>query len=316
MVFMSEEKKLAVAEVTARTDAELARMVAQVSETVQPDFIICITESGEFVQELLELPQTVQIVAATANADTHNALKGAGVESVRLPLHASEKYSQVRHVLSVLLRAGTISVGEFVVCAVGAGVYPEEGDLVVLTDIEADLKDLPVTAVLKMTEGIHPSVLKAAITVASKIGRAARRGKRVGAIFMIGDSLEVMEGAKQLIPNPFKGHEDDLRHITNPDIHDILIELAKLDGAFIIRGDGFIQSAAVFLTMGESDVEVPAGLGSRHIAASGVTARTRATAIVVSATDGNIRIFAKGKMVMQLDPDVPHGPVELENTPG
>jgi DNA integrity scanning protein DisA with diadenylate cyclase activity len=313
---MSENRKLTKTEATARTDAELAQIVAQVSKTVQPDVIICVTESGEFVQELLELPQKIRMVAATANADTHKALKQAGVETVRLPLHASEKYTQVRHVLSVLLRAGTISVGDFVVCAVGAGVYPEEGDLLVLTDVEAKLKDLPVTEVLKMTDGIHPPVLEAGVTVASKIGRAARRGKRVGAILVIGDSLEVMKGSKQLIPNPFKGHEDELRHITNHEIHDILIELAKLDGAFIIRGDGFIQSAAVFLSTGNGDIEVPAGLGSRHIAASGITARTGATAIVVSATDGNIRIFAKGKMVMQLDPDVPHGPVELENTPG
>ena len=313
---MSEDRIAPKAEVTARTDAELARMVAKVSETVQQDVIICVTESGEFVQELLKLPHKNRLVAATANADTHKALEQSGVETVRLPLHASEKYTQVRFVLSVLLRSGTISVGDFVVCAVGAGVYPEEGDLLVLTDVEGELKELPVTEVLKMTDGIHRSVLEAGVTVASKIGRAARRGKRVGAIFMIGDSLEVMKGSKQLIPNPFKGHEDELRHITNPEIHDILIELAKLDGAFIIRGDGFIQSAAVFLSAGEGDAEVPVGLGSRHIAASGVTARTRATAIVVSATDGNIRIFARGKMVIQLDPDVPHGPIELENTPG
>jgi len=47
------------------------------------------------------------------------------------------------------------------------------------------------------------------------------------------------------------------------------------------------------------------------MAAAGVTARTHATAIVVSATDGNVRVFSGGKLVMQLDPDVPYGPIAL-----
>jgi diadenylate cyclase len=40
-----------------------------------------------------------------------------------------------------------------------------------------------------------------------KIGRAARRGKRIGAIFMLGGSLNVLERSKQLVPNPFQGHD-------------------------------------------------------------------------------------------------------------
>jgi DNA integrity scanning protein DisA with diadenylate cyclase activity len=295
-----------------RSDAELAQIVTQVAEIAQPDAILCVTESGEFVQHLIDKGQQFRIVAASAKGETCEAMRNAGIEAVRLPLHAAEKYNQVRHVLSVALRTGTISVGDFVVCAFGASVYPEDGDLIVLTDVDPDLEHLPVSDLLKLTDGIQPSVLEIGVAIASKIGRAARRSKRVGAIFMIGDSLKVMEGSQQLIPNPFKGHEDDLRRLTNPTIHDTLLELAKLDGAFVIRGDGYIQSAAVFLATGESEIQIPTGLGSRHVAAAAVTARTRATAIVVSATDGNVRVFSDGKMVMQLDPEVPHGPIAIE----
>jgi diadenylate cyclase len=297
---------------SGRSDAELARMVARVAQTAQPDVIICVTESGELVHHLIDQVQQFRIVAASAKAETCASMRKAGVEAVRLPLHAAEKYYQVRHVLSVALRTGTISVGDFVVCALGASVYPEEGDLIVLTDVDPELEHLLVSDLLKLTDGIQPSVLETGVAIASKIGRAARRGKRVGAIFMIGDSQEVLEGSRQLIPNPFKGHEGDLRRLTNPAIHDTLLELAKLDGAFIIRGDGYIQSAAVFLASGESKIQMPAGLGTRHAAAAAVTARTHATAIVVSATDGNVRVFSDGKLVMQLDPDVPYGPIAIE----
>jgi diadenylate cyclase len=297
---------------SVRSPAELAQMVVRIAQTAHPVVIICVTESGALIQHLLEVERPFRIVAASNNAETYALMEEAGVETLRLPLHAAEKYNQVRHVISVAFRTGIISIGDFVMCSLGSGVYPGEGDLIVLTDVDPELKHLPVSDLIKLTDGIQPSVLEAAITVASQIGRAARRGKRVGAIFMLGDSLKVLEGSQQLIPNPFKGHEDDLRRLTNPTIQDTLMELAKLDGAFVIRGDGFIQSAAVFLATGDGELQIPAGLGARHTSAATVTARTRATAIVVSATDGNVRVFAGGKLVMRLDPDVPYGPITPE----
>ncbi len=128
---------------------------------------------------------------------------------------------------------------------------------------------------------------------------------------MLGDSLNVLEGSKQLIPNPFQGHDKAERMLTNTGIHDALVELSKLDGAFVLRGDGFIQAAGVFLTSPPTETELVAGLGARHAAAAAVTVRTTATAIVVSATDGNVRAFSGGKPVLQIDPDVAHGHIHM-----
>ena len=92
--------------------------------------------------------------------------------------------------------------------------------------------------------------------------------------------------------------------VTNSGMRDTIVELAKLDGAFIIRGDGLVRTASAYLEWAEHDVEVPPGLGARHVAAAAVTARTDATAVVVSKTDGHIRVFADGKLVTQMDPDL------------
>jgi DNA integrity scanning protein DisA with diadenylate cyclase activity len=135
----------------------------------------------------------------------------------------------------------------------------------------------------------------------------------MGAIFILGDSLNVMKGSRQLVPNPFHGHDDPVRRITNPTIHDALVEFSKLDGAFVVRGDGFIQSAGVFLATLDVETQLPAGLGARHMAAAAVTSHTTATAVVVSATDGNVRAFSDGRLVLQIDPDVPYGPVKIDN---
>lgn len=289
---------------TIRSDADLAQMIVRVAQAVQADAILGVTETGALIRHLHDLSSQWRIIAATSNNETFDTLTQLGLEAIRLPLRAADKYNQVRHVISVAFRANKVTSGDLVICTISCDLYPEEGNLVVLTDVEPSVEKLVVSDLLRLTDGIRPTVLEVAITVACKIGRAARRGKRIGTILMLGDSIKVLDGARQLIPNPFHGHGETLRKLTNPDIHDALVELSKLDGAFVVRGDGFIQTAGVFLASTQVEIDVPAGLGARHVAAAAVTRRTAATAVVVSATDGHVRVFSDGKLVLQIDPDV------------
>jgi DNA integrity scanning protein DisA with diadenylate cyclase activity len=300
------------AQKTARSDKDLARMIASVASVAQADAIICATETGTFAKLLHGMSDQIRVIAATTKRDTYDALTQAGLEAILLPLRAIDKYSQVRHVVSVALKSSTVSVGDLIVCALGRDVYQNEGDLVVLTDVEHSVENLSISDFLKLTDAIQPKVLEVAISIACKIGRAARRGKLLGAIFMLGDSVRVLEGSKQLIPNPFQGHDEESRRFTNPDIQDAIVELAKLDGAFVIRGDGLIQTAGTFLNSPKIKILLPAGLGARHVAAAAVTKRTTSTAVVVSATDGNVRVFSGGTKVLHIDPEVPYGPITTE----
>lgn len=145
-------------------------------------------------------------------------------------------------------------------------------------------------------EEIRADVFNALMSVGSEISRAAVRGRRVGALLVIGDHHRVLIGSRQLVPNPFHGHPRQCRDVTNVVVQDSLIELSKLDGAFVIRADGYIEAAATFLSPGKLDIGLPSGLGSRHITAASVTARSNALAIAVSATDGRIRTFRGGSM--------------------
>jgi hypothetical protein len=54
------------------------------------------------------------------------------------------------------------------------------------------------------------------------------------------------------------------------------------------------------------EFRVPLGLGARHIAAAGISQDTDAIAIVVSETLGEVRVFQKGRCVMQLNPKSRH----------
>ena len=55
-----------------------------------------------------------------------------------------------------------------------------------------------------------------------------------------------------------------------------LKELAQLDGAFVISGDGVVISAARYIDVSSEGVALPLGYGSRHVASpeSRATSRT------------------------------------------
>ena len=298
------------------SDEALALMASRIAQEAGVAVIVAVTEQGTLGRLLARKPLSAPLVIATANPDTHAALVDEGLEAVRLPLRAADRFGQVRHGLAVATAQGHVAPGQFALCVLGRSMQPEAGDLLVLCEVTDAGMWPSITDLLQLTDGIRPQALEATLTVAIKIGRVVRRGSdRIGAIFMLGDSDAVLQGSHQLVPNPFSGQESSQRTITNEELHDALIELAKLDGAFVMRGDGFIRAAAVFLTPDtpEVTVEIPTGLGARHLAAAKATAYTEATAVVVSATDGNVRVFARGRLVLQLDPAVPHGPISIEN---
>ena len=292
---------------TIRSEEALAQMVVRIAQTAPVDAIICATETGALASQIHGLSRQMRVIAASTNSETYEDLKEKGLETVQLPIRAIDRHNQVRHMLSVALKSQRISVGDLALCVLGRDVYRKEhGDLMVLCDVEAGIEYLAVSDLLKLTDGIRPSVLEIAINVACKIGQITRSGKNIGAIIMLGDSVEVLKGSKQLIPNPFQGHADADRRLTDSGTQNTIVELAKLDGAFVLRGDGFIQTAGTFLATFDAEVKIPPGFGARHFAAAAVTKRTAATAIVVSATDGHVRAFSGGTMVLQLDPNVPH----------
>lgn len=117
----------------------------------------------------------------------------------------------------------------------------------IITDVDPGIERLVITDLIKLTDSIRFKVLESTLAVACQIGRVARReGETLGAIFILGDSLKILKWSGQLVPNPFHGHENRLQRITIPDAHNTPVEFSKLDGAFVIRGDGFIQSAGAF----------------------------------------------------------------------
>jgi hypothetical protein len=106
-----------------------------------------------------------------------------------------------------------------------------------------------------------------------------------------------------LILDPLLGHPEASRHVTNLNLRGTIKELAQLDGAFVVSREGIVLSACRYLDAVATQVDVPLGLGSRHIPAANMSAVTKAVGIVVSESSV-VRLFCHGQLVGEIIPEV------------
>ncbi len=151
--------------------------------------------------------------------------------------------------------------------------------------------------------GINTRVLEQAVTLAVEIAREGREGRKIGTLFVIGDADEVLKSSRPLILDPLAGHPDEAKRIDDPNLRETLKELAQLDGAFVISEDGIVVSAARYIDTVSDSLNVPLGLGSRHVAAASVSHRTSAVAVTVSESS-MVRVFDDGELISEIAPEL------------
>jgi diadenylate cyclase len=150
---------------------------------------------------------------------------------------------------------------------------------------------------------VDPRVLEQTVSLAVEIAREGREGRKIGTLFVVGDSGEVIKRSKPLILDPLHGHPDDSKQIENPDMRETIKELAQLDGAFLISNAGVVLSAARYIDAASENLDLPLGLGSRHMAGASISRQTRAVAVVVSESS-MVRMFDDGELVSEIVPEL------------
>jgi DNA integrity scanning protein DisA with diadenylate cyclase activity len=103
--------------------------------------------------------------------------------------------------------------------------------------------------------------------------------------------------------DPLSGHPESSLHVADLNLRGTIKELAQLDGGFVVSREGIVLSACRYLDAVAARVNVPLGLGSRHIAAANMSAVTKAVGIVVSESSV-VRLFCHGQLVAEIIPEV------------
>ncbi|MEF8812670.1 MAG: diadenylate cyclase DacZ [Halovenus sp.] len=218
-------------------------------------------------------------------------------EFVALPLEFTDIDGRIRFGLEGALGQELVDEADEVVCLTRA--FDDDG-VDTLVRIRAD--EFVRTGVYDLFVNSRPDadVVRDVFDVAIELGKKGQKGKPVGALFVVGDAGKVMNKSRPLSYNPFeKSHVQ----VGDPIVNVMLKEFSRLDGAFVISDSGKIVSAYRYLEPAAEGVDIPKGLGARHMAAGAITRDTNALAIVLSESDGMVRAFKAGELILELDPE-------------
>jgi diadenylate cyclase len=146
-------------------------------------------------------------------------------------------------------------------------------------------------------------VLEIILELAIEIAREGREGRRVGTLFTLGRADAVVAASRPLILDPLMGHAPAATHISDANLRGTLKELAQLDGAFVVSEEGVVVAACRYLDASVGDIDLPLGLGSRHLAAASVSKKLGIIAIVVSES-AIVRVFCAGELRAEIIPEL------------
>ncbi len=213
---------------------------------------------------------------------------------------------------SLLLKVSRIELmSEAVEVAYIKGKIPDKVVLGIVSigDINSiivmDITDIPlIRKIAELASSVDYTVLKAVLNLAIDIGREGREGKKIGTAFVVSDTDKVMGMSHQIILNPYEGHKKKDRDVKDEKSWETVKEFAQLDGMFIVDEQGFIVAAGRYLDVSARDVDLPPGLGGRHLAAAAISRCTKAVAITVSESSGVVSVYRGGKDVFTIDPRV------------
>jgi DNA integrity scanning protein DisA with diadenylate cyclase activity len=217
-----------------------------------------------------------------------------------LPRSPLSRSSLIKLSVLLALSRGKVKRGDKIVCAVGT-TEQEMLDSIQYIDTSAETEILTGKAAENLSSEINPEVFETILNFCVDLAGKGREGKPVGTILVVGDEEKVMQLSKQMVINPFKGYDEDERSIFAPAMKETLREFSAMDGAFVISGDGVVLTAGRYLNAATDEPKLQWGLGSRHLAAAGITALTKAIAFVISESSGDLRIFKDGKLLMEFE---------------
>ena len=210
------------------------------------------------------------------------------------------RVGQIKIAITKGIAIGLFKKGDKVVCLSGV---PKFGyvDSIFVIDVGREFEILTSEHLVNLTEKVHPEVFGAILNLSIELAAQGREGRKVGTSFIIGDHERVLQLSRRMIINPFMGYSETERNVLNPELKETLKEFSAIDGAFVIKEDGTIITAGRHLSAALESKDFPQGLGSRHIAAAGITSITNATAIVLSESTGNVSIFKNGKIFVSIE---------------
>lgn len=214
---------------------------------------------------------------------------------------SSQRLSQARSAILIGLTRGIFKHNDRLLC-IGGIPASNQLDTLMVVDIEREFQSVIDRENDLLPPSVKIEVLERMIAIATELSVEGREGKPVGTMFVVGDTEKVNNMVKPLVLNPFYGYRMEDRNVLNPFMDETIKEYSVIDGGFVIRGDGIIESAGSLIhAPAEFYDNLPSGYGTRHSAAAAITKAADCISICVSASSGQVTLFRKGVMFPLLE---------------
>jgi DNA integrity scanning protein DisA with diadenylate cyclase activity len=280
----------------------MIRHARQIAEDIGAHGLIVyvdIVKNRENLKSLCQDPRCLLAARGKETLEELSPLQKGQARILQLPDLKLNRPSQIKVAATIALSQGLIQRDNVLVFLTGSPKYGVFDNIVVV-DLDREIEMFSFGNIDITDQITQPAVFERLLTIALELAEEGKEGKPIGTVFVLGDHEKVMSMSSQMIINPFAGVPENERNILDPAIKETIREFSALDGAFIIRDDGVILAAGRHLAPSVETSELPQGLGARHRCAAGITALTKAIAIVISESTGDIRIFSRGKLFMEI----------------
>lgn len=214
-------------------------------------------------------------------------------ERMSLALLEAVRSEQLRQGADVIVLYNGIEIGKD-----GTGLM----DSLSVIHLGEHLERLSAQDLRKLDTQVPLETLRAVVDLSTEIGREGREGMPVGTMFVVGDTRKVLSMCRPMNFNPFRGYSHSERDIRNKAVREQIKDIARLEGALIVRRDGVAVAACMRIEAPEQDITLSMGLGTRHAAAAAISKATKAIAVTVSQSSGTVRLFQNGEVVLHIEP--------------
>ncbi len=242
------------------------------------------------------------ILVTRGDAEVPKKFRNSG-KVLNIPDVNLTRVGQIKIAITKGIATGLFKSGDKLVCLTG---IPKFGyvDSIMIIDVGKEFEIFTSEKITDIIENVYPEVFNAVLNIALELAAQGREGRSVGTIFILGDHEKVLQLSRQMIINPFMGYQEEDLNILSPSLKETIKEFSAIDGAFVLKDDGVLVTAGRHLNAALESKDFPKGLGSRHIAAAGITSVTHAIAIVVSESTGTVSLFKNGKIFVSIEKPV------------
>ena len=188
------------------------------------------------------------------------------------------------------------------VVAIYSGFEAGKIDSVSYIHLDEHLGKLTARDLRQLETSVPLDTLKTVVDLAVEIGREGREGKPVGTMFVIGDTRKVLQFCHPAGFDPVRGHNRAERDLHDARTREAVKEIAQLDGAIVVTADGTVERACQIVDASHANLTLSKGLGTRHWAGAAISRVTKAISVVVSETNGTVRLFINGEVMLRIEP--------------